>query len=538
MAWIKDRVASVDMMREMDRKAIEEYKVPGIILMENAGRGAFEMIMEEEAPEKVSVFCGKGNNGGDGCVIARHLMNSGVEVDLYLLARKEDIKGDARANLDILINMRAPVLEALDYAALEDYRYHIRHSDLLVDAILGTGIDKPVEGFYAQAIGFINAMARERPGMRVFAVDIPSGINADTGQVMGAAVEADSTATFGAIKTGQLSFPGAAMTGALALVDISLPAELYEKVPHRIITRDLATALLPGRPEDAHKGTTGHAIVLAGSPGKTGAAVMAAYSALRAGAGLVTLAGPGSLHQVLEAKTTEVMTEPLPDTDRGMLAQVSIERALTLMEDKTAAALGPGIGGGEGPSEFVKEIIKQSPIPLVIDADGLNAIAGDPSMLDDAKAPMVLTPHPGEMSRLAGVGTKEVLADRLRVCKEFAEKHKVVLVLKGAHSLVVTPEGNAYYNLTGNPGMASGGTGDVLTGVITGLVCQGLSAEAAAVLGVYLHGLAGDVAAKEQGEEGLVAGDVIKAVPEALIRIKNRTRPVAFDKEEGNGRGA
>ncbi|MFO8058087.1 MAG: NAD(P)H-hydrate dehydratase [bacterium] len=518
MEWISDKVVTADMMREMDRKTIHEYGIPGIVLMENAGRGAFDFITDEFNPRKVAVFAGKGNNGGDGYVIARHLLNSGINVLTFVLASKKDIKGDAKTNLDALENMGASVVEAIDFAVLEDNRYRIQKCDLLVDAILGTGIQKEVSGYYREAIEFINGMA-ENYSMNVFSVDLPSGLNADTGQVMGVCVKADASATFGALKTGQLSFPGAALTGSLVLVDISMPRELYSDVPYKIVTEQAARELMPARFEDCHKGDVGRGLVLAGSPGKTGAAIMAAESAQRTGAGLITLAGPAGLHTVFESRTLEVMTEPLPDQDRGMLGEESLHRALELAEKKNAVALGPGIGRAPEVTAFVKEMIKKSPVPLVIDADGLNAVADEPQMLTEAGSDIILTPHPGEMARLTGTDTGSVLADRFGVCTKFADRYKAVVVLKGAHSLIGVPDGRARINITGNPGMASGGTGDVLTGIILGLLCQGLDPEEAAVLGTWLHGKAGDIAARELGEHGLIARDLMDKLPAAFSSL-------------------
>jgi ADP-dependent NAD(P)H-hydrate dehydratase / NAD(P)H-hydrate epimerase len=520
MSWITDRVGTAAMMREMDRQAIEDNQVPGLVLMENAGRGAFDFLMDEFEPHRVTVFAGKGNNGGDGYVIARHLLNHGVAVEVMLLAAKEDIQGDARTNLEALLKMGGHVHAVRGMVGLDDNRYEIARSDVLVDAILGTGLQSEVKGFYRQAIEFINGLAATNPELRVFAVDLPSGLNADTGQIMGAAVAADATATFGMIKTGQLSYPGARLCGNLALVDISLPRALYEGVPYRLLNRARAAALLPERAEDAHKGSVGHGLVLAGSPGKTGAAVMAAESALRGGAGLVTLGGPAGLHAVLEAKTLEVMTEALPDTSEHQLGTAAVTRARELMTGMTAVALGPGIGRGPEVTAFVREVIASCSAPLVIDADGLNAAAEDVSVFKQKAGPVIVTPHPGEMARLTGTSTAAVLADRLNVALGFAREHGVVVVLKGAFTIVAGPDGRAGYNPTGNPGLATGGAGDVLSGVILGLLCQGLAPFDAATLGVYLHGLAADLAAEDGSEEGLIAGDVMEFLPEAFKELR------------------
>ena len=453
-------------------------------------------------------------------VIARHLMNAGVTVKTIVLAKLDDIKGDAKINLDVLKKMDGIIWQVMDIAALDDYQQSVMKSDLIVDAVLGTGISQDVKDFYAHAINFINGVVGENGHIRVFAVDIPSGVNADTGQVMGVAVRADATASFGMLKVGLLCHPGAGLCGEVSVVDISIPNKEYEDVPYSIFSDEMASLLLPQRNEDAHKGSVGHGIVFAGSPGKTGAAVMAGESSLKAGAGLVTLAGPKSIHDILEIKTLEIMTCPLPETKEKKLGTVSVKNALSLIDKKTAVALGPGIGDGKETTAFVQEIIKNCAIPLVIDADGLNALAQDVTVLKEGKGPIVLTPHPGEMSRLCGKSVKEINADRLGTALDFAKEHNVVLVLKGARTITALPDGKAFFNLSGNPGMATGGTGDVLTGLITGLLCQGLDIIDAAVLSVFIHGMAGDLACEEFGEEGLVAGDVMKMVPEVFKYLR------------------
>ncbi len=520
MTWIMDRIGSAAAMREMDRAAIEDHQIPGLVLMENAGRGAFEFLMEEFSPRRVTVLAGKGNNGGDGYVIARHLLNAGVAVDTIILAGKDEIAGDAKTNLDALMGMGAVVNQASVIDAFDDYRYQIVKSDLIVDAILGTGVAGEVKGFYRHAINLINGLVEDNPHLRVFAVDLPSGLNADTGQVMGTAVVADATATFGMLKSGLLSYPGARLTGSLALIDISLPRALYEDVPGRLVTVESASSLLPCRDEDCHKGVAGHGLVIAGSPGKTGAAVMAAESALKVGAGLVTLAGPAGLARLFELKTLEVMTEPLPESEAGLLGKDAIDRALELIDEKTAIALGPGLGRDPSVRELVSTLIAKRAAPLVIDADGLNAVAEDVSMLIEKGGPVILTPHPGEMARLLGSTTKAVLADRLQSALEFAKLYGVVVALKGAYTIVACPDGRAFYNTSGNPGMATGGTGDVLTGAILGLLCQGLDAVQATVLAVFLHGFAGDLAADDRGEEGMIASDVMRLMPDAMRELE------------------
>jgi len=515
-----DKIATVEQMRGLDRRTIGENGVAGLVLMENAGRGACAVI-QEHFPElrRAAVFAGKGNNGGDGLVIARHLQNAGVEVMVLLLAGKDEIKGDARTNLEAWLKMKGKLEQIKSEKDLAGQRPAILHADLLVDAIFGTGLNAEVQGLYRAAIELINQVSSER-NLPVLAVDIASGLNADTGQVMGVAVEADVTATFGLAKVGQLCFPGAALSGRIEVIDISIPPELFADLPYHAVTAAAAAELCARRPEDSHKGRNGHLLVLAGSPGKTGAAVMAGESALRSGAGLVTLGVPASLHDLFELKTLEVMTEPLPDTDRRTLGRAAVARAKELMADKEAVALGPGLGRGEEVTEFVRAVIAASSAPMVIDADGLNAVATDPEMVKARQAPIIVTPHPGEMSRLLKRPTAQVQADRLSAALEFAKSYGVITVLKGAHTVIATPEGQAFIVLSGNPGMATAGMGDVLTGVIGSLLGQGYDPGRAAVLGVYLHGRAGDLAAKDLGEVGLIASDLIQRLPRTLSELK------------------
>jgi len=515
-----DKIATTAQMRELDRRTIAEHGIPGLVLMENAGRGAFAVI-REQFPElgRVAVFCGKGNNGGDGLVIARHLKNAGIEVTAYLLARRAEVAGDAKTNLDAWVKLGGALKQVTAEKALGTHRNAILHSDLLVDAILGTGLSAEVKGLHAAAIRLLNEAADQR-GIPVVAVDIPSGLHSDTGQVMGAAVAADVTATFGLAKVGQLCYPGASLCGRLEVIDISIPAELTSPLPYHAVTAAGAAGLLRERPEDSHKGRNGHLLVLAGSPGKTGAAVMAGEAALRAGAGVVTLGVPAGLHDRFERKTLEVMTEPLPDTDRRTLGKSSVARARELLAGKSALALGPGLSQSDEVAGFVKAVIKTCRVPLVIDADGLNAVAEEPKMLKAAQAPVIVTPHPGEMARLLKKSAAAVQADRLAAALALSKNYGVITVLKGAHTVTATPDGRAFINLSGNPGMASAGMGDALTGVIGALLGQGCEPLEAAVLGVFLHGSAGDLAAEEMGEVGIIASDLIARLPRAIALMK------------------
>jgi len=500
-------------MRELDQIAIADWNVPGVVLMENAGKATVDQIedyYDDLCPGPVLILAGKGNNGGDGYVIARHLLNRGWEVMTIVLAAADAVSGDARVNLDILLKSEAEVYFVTEEEHL-DALLQEGESAVVVDALFGTGLSSNVSGLYAKAVNWLNSSAAE-----VVAVDIPSGIDATTGQVLGVAVAADLTVTFAAAKVGQVVYPAAEYVGDLVVADIGIPRQLSDQltVDHLFIDYAAAQVLLPVRPASGHKGTFGHLLLVAGSTGKSGAATLAAEGGLRSGAGLVTLAGPAHLNPIFEVKLTEVMTVPLPEID-GMVSQQAIADIELLWRDKSALAIGPGLGIGEEIGGFVRRLIRDCPLPLVIDADGLNALAGHLDVLRERTEPTVLTPHPGEMSRLLGCSVAEIETDRVSVARAFAREYGVVLVLKGARTVVAEPEGVVFVNGSGNPALASGGTGDVLTGLIGGLIGQQTTAVAAALLGVYLHGRAADRLFESQGQAGILASDLLAELPAA-----------------------
>jgi NAD(P)H-hydrate epimerase len=508
-------LVTADEMRRMDRTTIDSFGLPGRVLMENAGRGATSFFLEavyRHCPGTVGVAAGRGNNGGDGFVMARCLQRKGIPVTVFLFSEKARIKGDAAANLNLLDALGVPVIELADVAAFDARRSLLRHQRIWIDALLGTGLASDVRGYFSTAIDFINR--RNRP---VFAVDIPSGLNADTGQICGTAIRAVATATFGFAKLGHVSYPGRTHTGDLKIIEIGIPPHVAAETGCRqhLITPAALKEQLPVRSAAAHKGHTGHLLVLAGSPGKTGAAAMAAASAVRAGAGLVTLGVPISLNPLLETMITEAMTVGLAETAHGAMDESAFETVMSLLEGKRCLAVGPGIGTAEATGRLLNRMIEACPVPMVIDADGLNLIAAQPSMLSTRRAAMVLTPHPGEMARLSGRSTADIQRDRIGHARAFAEKHQVHLVLKGAATLVALPDGNVFVNPTGNPGMATGGMGDVLTGLIAGLIAQGMEVGAAAVAGVFLHGSAADRLTVKKAPVGYLATDVMDEIPEA-----------------------
>ncbi len=510
-------------MRHCDDRAIHELGIPSAVLMENAGRTTYQ-ILRREFPElagPVAVVAGRGNNGGDGLVVARYLANDGLPVSVLLLAEPSQLTGDARLNLEIALKLGIDVRPLTAPEALAAQEPLLAGAALVVDAILGTGLNSEVRGLYRQAIDLINAVPAP-----VLAVDLPSGLCADSGRVLGAAVRADVTVTYGWPKLGQILSPGRELAGRLWRVDISIPPALAADCQVELAAAAVLRELAPARPPASHKGTYGHLVILAGSPGKTGAAALAALGALRVGAGLVTVGVPASLNPILEVKLTEAMTLPLPEVPgAAVLGEAAWPAIAGFWEGKTAGALGPGLGTHPQTVRLVQELVQRAPAPLVIDADGLNALAEDLDCLKRAGAPLILTPHPGEMGRLVGLSPAQVQADRPGTACRLARDYGVVVVLKGAQSLIAAPDGRLTVNPSGNPALATGGTGDVLTGIIGGLLAQRLSPYDAARLGVYLHGLAADRWAASQGAAGLLAAELAAELPALLAALGAGTFP-------------
>jgi len=506
-------------MQEMDRQAIEKHSIPGLELMETAGQGDTIVLLSlfaDQAEDGVSIVCGKGNNGGDGFVIARELAAKDFNVTVYLLAKTEAVRGDAAVNLKRLAALNVPIIEVPDEDRFSKIKSDIVRSGLLVDAILGTGLTSDVRDFFKAVIDFIN-----RSSIPVFAVDIPSGLNSDTGQPCGTAVQAQATATFALAKIGHYTYPGAAHTGKLEIIDIGIPEAVVEAVGPKqyLLTADRISGYFQPRPADMHKGKSGHLMVVAGSTGKTGAAAMTAVSAMRAGAGLVTLGVAESLNPIVEAQVLEVMTAPLSQSRSGILADSALDEILALADGKSCLAIGPGIGQAAETRSLVEKVIARIEIPMVIDADGLNNITGQTGLLKKLKAPAVLTPHPGEMARLMETTPAAVQQNRLTCARDFATHFGVHLVLKGAATVIAHPDGTVFINPTGNPGMASGGMGDVLTGVLAGFITQGFSPKDAAHAAVYLHGAAADTLTTSMGPFGYLAGEVMDAIPGEIKKL-------------------
>lgn len=507
------RLVRASEMQDMDRMTIEGLGIPGIVLMENAGRGVASSFLDHFTPsvdDTAVILCGRGNNGGDGYVVARYLHQAGVKVAVMVLSQLGRVSGDARTNLEIIRKMGMDVHEVPDTEAWKGSRARLRSCSFIVDAIFGTGLNAPVRGFYGTVIDDINAS-----GKQILSIDIPSGICADSGQVLGTAVQADLTVTFAFPKLGHVVYPGAEKAGRLVGIDIGIPYWVSERFlgnfsitePGHFVSR------LRQEKNDIHKGNRGHLLILAGSTGKTGAAALTAMGALRAGAGLVTLGIPETLNPILEVKLTEAMTVPLPETGTGCLSLKAWEDIQSLLAGKTAVALGPGLSTHPDTVSLVRKIVAECPLPTVVDADGLNALAGSLEVLEQTADRTILTPHPGEMARLAGLQPSDIQKDRIAAAMKFVGAHRCFLVLKGARTLVATPDGNLYVNPTGGPALAAGGSGDVLTGLIAGFLARRLSLEEAAVAGPYVHGLAGDLLAARMGMSGVLAGELPDVIP-------------------------
>lgn len=510
------RVVTAHTMQEIDTKAINDYGIAGLQLMESAGCSCVEEIIAEFGLNgRAVIMAGKGNNGGDGYVIARLLSGKGWNVNVIVLADREQVSGDAAVNLDKLPG------SVISYCTHEGQLQNLHleelfQADVFVDALFGTGLRNDVGGIYLEAINLMNASGRP-----VISVDIPSGIHGTTGRVLGEAVRAYITVTFAFAKLGHVLYPGAEYTGRLVVADIGIPPDLMKSAAgYDFLNVDAMRPLLRRRDRQAHKGQFGHCLIIAGSTGKTGAAALTANSAVRAGSGLVTLAAAESIHSILEIKTTEAMTFPLSDSGSGHLTNSAFPAIEKLLVGKDSVAVGPGLDCRPGTYALVQNLVETVKLPLVIDADGLNALADDVTVLKRKKSnQVILTPHPGEMSRLLGASIPDVEAIRISVAQEFARNNGVYLVLKGARTIIASPDGAAAINGSGNPGMATGGMGDVLTGIIVSLLGQGYSSWDACRLGVFLHGFAADMVVDDKGEIGINASDVLEKLPYAYNKL-------------------
>ncbi len=512
------RVVTAAEMRRLDHLTIETHGVPSLKLMERAGQSVVDVILKRWthlAKRGVLVVAGKGNNGGDGLVIARLLHEREFPCEVACMARAEDLSPDAAANLERYRAVKGLFTE-VPPGDLDNLRRRMQDKGMLVDALLGTGLRSPVEGFLADVVELMNAS-----GLPIIAVDTPSGLDSDRGTPLGATIQAEVTVTFGFPKTGQVIYPGVVYSGDLVVADIGIHQQAVAEVASSVELLDPADVVwfLPRRADDSHKGSHGHLLVMAGSRGKTGAAVLGCRAAMRVGTGLVTLAAPRGLNEILAGALVESMTETLGQPGEDQWPALGAADWHGLTERKSAVLFGPGVGVHDAAQTTLDTLLEHCGMPWLIDADGLNNLAADVSRLREARVPPVLTPHPGEMSRLTGLDTADVNGDRVGIARAFAAENRCHLVLKGARTVMATPEGQVSINPTGNSGMASGGMGDVLAGIIAGFLAQGVPPEDAVRLGVYLHGRTGDRVADDRGGVGLIASDLVEELPRAIKEL-------------------
>lgn len=512
------KILTAEQMREADRRTIDGLGLSGQLLMESAGRAVVSEILRRYhhlAPGPVLVLCGKGNNGGDGLVVTRTLLQHGWQVKTLILTEEAALGGDPRLCLEILQRLNVPVEFAKDESEAEAALARLPMVALVVDALIGTGLSSPVSRHYAAVIDAVNRW----PVPKV-AIDIPSGLDATTGAICGSVIAADLTVTLAAPKLGQVIYPGVACCGELVVAEIGIPqTSLDELAIGILLEREDLRSIIPPRPASGHKGTFGHLLLVAGSCGKSGAAALAAEAALRSGVGLVTVASPASVQAVLAIKLTEAMTAPL-DEDSGSLSETALSKISELWQGKEALALGPGLGRSLETGALIRKVIATCPLPLVLDADALFALAGHEEVL--AERPVgttILTPHPGEMAHLLGISISEVEVDRVGTALRFAEDQGVILVLKGARTIIASPDGGIMINPTGHAGMASAGMGDLLTGIIAAFLCQGAPPLAAAAAGVWLHGRSADRLRSRFGDAGLLASDLLSEIPAARAEV-------------------
>lgn len=514
------KMLSPKRMAQYDDYAIHTWGIPSAVLMENAGRNTYRLIKERYLADrkKILIVCGKGNNGGDGFVIARYALRDGYKTVVILLSRMKDLKGDAALNMRLYLSIGGVIHECPEQ--INKLKGELINTDIVVDAIFGTGLSKPVTGIEKKAIDEINKSHRP-----VIAVDIPSGLDGEKGVPLGIAIHATHTFTYGYPKPGHILYPGAHLTGKLTVVDISLPEDAEEKlgIDGYIIDGAMLRTFLKQRVPWSHKGTYGHTAVIAGSTGKTGAAYMASMAALKVGAGLVTLLIPARLNDIMEVKLTEVMTYPVKDRGTGFFMLSAYNEIMEVLQDKDVIIMGPGLSQNSETMELVRKLYTSIQKPVVIDADGINAFQGHTEIINKTKSAAIFTPHPGEFSRITGISPHEINLDRIGAGRNFIKQYKVTLVLKGARTIICDPQGNVYINPTGNQALAKGGSGDILTGLIGGLLSQGYSPVEASMLGTYIHGYIADSWLDRSTDMDLLSCDMLNYVGETVKAIKDGT---------------
>lgn len=502
------KVLGADSMRELDRLAMAEWGIPALVLMENAAAGATLALLEfVPLLERVHVFCGPGNNGGDGLAMSRRLLAEGIDVEIVLFPGRDGLSPEAEAQAGMVRSLGLNPREVRTEADLREAVATIDPGDAVVDALFGTGLSRPLSGLFALAAEGIAGHS----GPRV-ALDLPSGLFASSATVPGPAVSADLTVAFAALKIAHALPPACDLVGEVRVASLGFPESMVERVDEGVEMLDRSVSeLLPERRADSHKGTYGHALLAAGAPGTPGAAILAARAALRSGCGLLTVAGPGEICGTVVGACPEAMFNPL-----GLEQEDWFRESV---EGRDAVAIGPGLGRDPAVSKAIRAWVADCPVPFVLDADGLNAFEGDLRALSGRASEAILTPHVGELARLTGRSRDSILEDRLQAARRAAEDSGCVVVLKGHRTLIAAPEGRIWVNPTGNPGMATAGSGDVLTGILLGLLAQGLAPVDAACLGTYVHGSAGDRVATRRGPVGLIAGDLVAALPETWTEL-------------------
>jgi NAD(P)H-hydrate epimerase len=519
------KLVTANQMQNLDGTAINQYNIPGLELMENAGQATVDALVARfgsPVDKRLAILVGPGNNGGDGLVIARLLHELDGRPEVYMLVQGDSLKGDARTNFEKLAQLPVAIHYLLNDESADLLKTTLAGSWLVVDSLFGTGLTRDVTNRFATVIETINTS-----NCPVVAVDIPSGLCSDTGKPLGGSVRADLTVTFGLPKTGQVTYPGKSFVGELVIADIGIPDEAIQQLDTGSeLLDDSVGSLLPIRTPNAHKGTFGHLLIVAGSIGKTGAAMLCANGGFRTGTGLVTLCVPHDLNPIFEMTLCEAMTIPLPFST-GFLSVEDYPQLIGAIAGKSSIALGPGLGTEKQTAELVRKLYREWNLPMVVDADGLNILAGSTEIIQDSPAPRILTPHPGEMARLSDYSSADIQNNRLQAARDFAIRNKVYVVLKGAATVIAAPDQRTAVCPTGNPGMAAGGMGDVLTGIIGGFLAQGLDPWAAACLGAYAHGLAGDRLAAKQNDyfAGYLASELAAELPLALQTLyANNTR--------------
>jgi hydroxyethylthiazole kinase-like uncharacterized protein yjeF len=505
---VKMKAAKVDEMKDLDRRATEEFGISQDLLMENAGQAVYFVMLQEFGIKnnKFAVLCGGGNNGGDGLVVARKIHSNGGEAKVFLLDDETKFRGAAKRNFEIVSRMPIDMSRVSSIDAVEA---ELLDSDAIVDAIFGTGLVRKVSGIYKDVIQLIDDSQ-----ITVFSVDIPSGINGDTGEVMGVAVKADYTVTFGLPKLGNMLFPGHEHCGKLYVSHISFPPALYNSESIKVAINEPLE--LPERARDTHKGNYGKALFIAGSSSYFGAPYFSALSFLKAGGGLSYLATPKSISPFIASKGSEIVFVPQKETSSGSIALENKDELLKFSQTVDMVILGPGLSLDRETQDLVRELTPKIDQPLLIDGDGITAIAEDLGKIKNRKAPTILTPHLGEMSRITKMEISEINRNKIDVLQRTARELNAIIILKGAHSLIGYPDETVFINVSGNSGMATAGSGDALTGTIAAMYGLGLALEDAVRMGVFIHGFSGDVAAVDKGEDGITAQDILDYLPETM----------------------